>query len=590
MLATGLLLVGLLVSLGGCERDLSPPLLEVSTVEPREVDTLDRLEIRGVGFPQGRRARVTFRGDVRRAGEPEIRGAAIEAEGVVASPERLEVVVTEQLGDRFCGRDHAAHATFTGSIEVAFASSAAGAPPLAAEKRNVTLDVRPASVRADVAASRAKEAARFLAFLGLTTLPPTARGMPVDRVEPGSPAERQGIVPGDLLASLDGVRILELTDLVPSSSRKVELGLRHGDAAASEDVRTITLAGFAGERIPSELAPALLVAGLALAVLLLLVLPGPALLVAAEVRVASRVRRTTSGELVRALFGAGPVAIVSGVASIMIGTFALGPHVLAPDLDGALLAATALGLLFVARLALARGRFAFLGSLARFAVPAALLLGALVGVVATTGAYRLSEIVDGQGAAPWAWTFAHDPGSAALAFVYVAALVAIARVRATGKEPALSVAAPPATRAKRPAEVLERLGILLAATLGAAVFFGGWQLPHPTSPAPLGWLLLGALLLVLKAWLLAGGVLATASLGVSWSWRDATSFCARRLLPALIAAAVLVAASRHLTLPQPVEAAFGATLVAMVGLLALRTTWRVRSALSRPEPHASPFL
>lgn len=582
--------MGLLAALAGCERDLSPPLLEVSAIEPREVDTLDRLEIRGVGFPQGRRARVTFRGDVRRAGEPEVRGAAIEAEGVVASPDRVEVTVTEQLGDRFCGRDRATHATFAGSVEVAFASSAAGAPPLAAEKRNVTLDVRPSSVRADLAASRSQEAARFLAFLGLTTLPPTPRGIRVDRVAPGSPAERHGIVPGDLLSSLDGVRILEVTDLVPASSRKVELGLRHGDDAPSEDVRTVALTGFAGERIPSELAPALLVAGLALAVLLLLLLPGPALLVAAEVRVASRVRRTTSSELAQALFGSGSVAIVSAVASIMIGTFALGPHVLAPDLDGAVLVVTALGLLFVARLALARGRFAFLGSLARFAVPAALLLGALVGVVATTGAYRLSEIVDRQGAAPWAWTFAHDPGAAALGFVYVAALVAIARVRATGQEPTLSVAAPPATRAKRPAEVLERLGILLAATLGAAVFFGGWQLPRTAAPAPLGVVFLGGLLLVLKAWLLAGGVLATASLGVSWSWKDATSFCVRRLLPALILAAALASASRLLTLPQPVEAAFGATLVAMVTLLALRTTWRVRSALSRPEPHASPFL
>ncbi len=588
-----LVLFAVLVGLGatGCERDLTPPLVELTSVEPREVDTLDRLELRGTGFPQGRRARVTFRGDVRRAGEGEVRGITIETEGVVASPERIEVVVTEALEERFCGRpEHAAHATFAGDVEVAFASSAPSAPPLAGEKRGITLDVRPGSVRPDVSESRTREATRFLSFLGVTVGTPSPRGMPIEAVAVGSVAERHGIAAGDVLASLDGLRVLELTDLVPISARIAQVGIRRGDAAAPE-IRPITLVGYAGERIPSELAPALVVAGLALAALLLLVLPGPAVLVAAEVRVASRVRRTTWRSLCLALFGAGPVAVVSAVASVLVGTFALGPHVLAPELDGAVLLATSLGLLFVARLALAKGRFAFVKALWRFALPAVLLLGSLVGVVVLVGGYRLSELVRIQGGAPWTHTAARSPAAAALAFVYVASLLAITRVRGAAGEAALGGTAP-ATRssAKRPAEVLERLGVLLASALGAAVFFGGWQIGQDATSHGVGVLLLAAVVFVLKSWVIAAAVLASASLGASWSWTEATAFSIRRLLPALLAAVLLLAASRHLTPPAPVEAAFGATLVAFITLLALRTTWRVRSALGRPEPHASPFL
>jgi len=39
-----------------------------------------------------------------------------------------------------------------------------------------------------------------------------------------------------------------------------------------------------------------------------------------------------------------------------------------------------------------------------------------------------------------------------------------------------------------------------------------------------------------------------------------------------------------------VETAIGATLVALVTLFSLRIALRVRSAIGRPEPHASPFI
>ena len=64
----------------------------------------------------------------------------------------------------------------------------------------------------------------------------------------------------------------------------------------------------------------------------------------------------------------------------------------------------------------------------------------------------------------------------------------------------------------------------------------------------------------------------------------------RRLLPALLVAAGALAAARRLVPSAAVETGFGATLVAMGALFVFRLGARVRSALGRPEPHASPIL
>src|SRR5438552_2409763 len=108
---------------------------------------------------------------------------AIDAEGVVATNERVEIAFRDALEEAFCGHgDRAAHATFVGDVEVAFASKAPGAPPLAGMLRGVILDVRPVSVGAAVLDARAIEGGRVLAFLGLVTTTPSARGLLIDEV------------------------------------------------------------------------------------------------------------------------------------------------------------------------------------------------------------------------------------------------------------------------------------------------------------------------------------------------------------------------------------------------------------------------
>ena len=78
-----------------------------------------------------------------RASAPE-RSAEIVTTGTVIGPEHVELAFTEATQSLFCGAgDRAAHTTFEGDVEVAFAAAAPGAPPIAGELRHVVLDVRP---------------------------------------------------------------------------------------------------------------------------------------------------------------------------------------------------------------------------------------------------------------------------------------------------------------------------------------------------------------------------------------------------------------------------------------------------------------
>jgi len=465
------------LGLAACDKDGIPPLVEVTEVTPRSVEVGDRLEIRGSGFPQGRPARVTFHGTLRRPGQAEVRGATIEAAGVVASNDRIEVAVGDPIEEGFCGRgDHAAHTTATGELEVAFASSNPGAPPLVGVMHGLTLDVTPSSVRASVLEARAAEGARVIAFLGIAAGPATPRGLPVERVVPGSPAERAGIAAGDVLAAVDGVNVRELSDVAPASARSARLTLRHGESG-TEETKTVPMVGYASERIPLEYGPALLVVGLALAVLLLLVLPVPAIASEVEMRIARRLRGTPVTALALALVGRGPRAAASALASILVATFALGPHVIGADLDGAILLVSGIALLVASRVARARGVLAGAREAAEVAAFGLVLAIAMAGMVVHGGAMRLAELSRAQGGMPWEFAAARHPVAFVLALAYLGALVAI--VRARDDAPLLSdarldeLASRPRGRSAPGSGLLERLGLLVASALAVAVFFDG---------------------------------------------------------------------------------------------------------------------
>lgn len=596
----GLLFVAVaLLGLAACERDGTPPLVEVTEVSPREIEVGDRVELRGAGFPQGRAAHVTFRGTLYRPGRPAVRGATIDAEGVVVSGDRIEIVVGEPLEERFCGHgDHAVHTTMVGDVEVAFASSTPGAPPLVGLMHGLAIDVTPSSVRAAVVESRAVEGARVLSFLGVTPGAATPRGLPIDAIAPGSPGDRAGLQAGDLIGAVDGVRVREISDVAPASARSAQLTLRHGDSA-SDETKTIPMIGYAGERIPTEYGVALLLVGLALAALLLLVLPGPAVTSSLELRVARRLRASGARPAIVALFGRGPRAIASVLASVLVGTFALGPHVVGADVDAAVLLVSAVALFFASRVASARGARASARAAVEIGLAGLLLAASVAGVVVHGGALHLTEIVRSQGGAPWEFAALRQPVACALAFAYVGTLLVVLRAR--DDVPLLADARVDAgelvrSHMKTPVTVepngrlLERLGLLVACALGVAVFFGGWRLPGGLEPRSTGLQLAAALVFVAKTWALAGTLLGAASLAAPWSTREARRFMLRRLVPALVLGAGLLALSRRLSPSESLEAALGVIAVTAGVLVLIRTALRIRGAMQRPEPHASPFL
>lgn len=596
LVVTLLVVLALLALLGlvGCEKDGIPPLVEVTEVSPRAVEVGDRLEIRGSGFPQGRAARVTFRGTLRRPGQSEVRGATIETAGVVASSDRIEVVVGDAFEESFCGHgDHAAHTTASGEVEVAFASSTPGAPPLVGVMHGLTLDVTPSSVRASVVESRGAEGARVLAFLGVVAGPATPRGLPVEKVLPGSPAERAGFAVGDVLAAVDGVNVRELSDVAPASARSARLTLRHGESG-TEETKTIAMVGYASERIPVEYGPALLVVGLALAVLLLLVLPAPALASELEMRIARRLRSTRTSTLALALVGRGPRAAASVLASVLVATFALGPHVIGADLDGAVLLVSGVALLVASRVARSRGVLASSRAAAEVALFGLVLAVAMAAMVIHGGAMHLAELTRAQGGMPWEFAAARHPVAFVLALAYLGALVAILRAREDA--PLLSDArldehAPRSGGRPAPgSSILERLGLLVASALAVAVFFGGWQLPGSTDGHGALREAASAVVFVAKTWTLAGALLGVASLATPWSRREARAFAMKRLVPTLAVAGGLLALSRRVAPSETLELAAGAVVVTGAILLVLRAALRIRSAMVRPEPHASPFL
>jgi hypothetical protein len=102
--------------------------------------------------------------------------------------------------------------------------------------------------------------------------------------------------------------------------------------------------------------------------------------------------------------------------------------------------------------------------------------------------------------------------------------------------------------------------------------------------------ILAAVVFVAKTWLVAGVISGIASLASSWRLADSRSFALKKLGLALLVAAILVVAERRLAPSAAVENAFGAAAVTAVVLLLSRSAGRIKSALGRREPHASPFL
>lgn len=604
-----LVVVGLfsLAVAAGCERDVPPQLLSVTELTPREAEAGDHLELDGQGFPQGKRAFVTFRGTLHRPGEEPLSSAAIRAEGTASSAEAVDVLYDDALESRFCGDvDHAVHTTFTGDVEVAFAAAAVGAPPVAATLHGVTLDLRPPA--GDVASEQARvhEGERALAFIGVVPGEAAAAGgVVVSRVDAGSRAERAGIVADDVLAAIDGLRVASVSDLVPPPRRtSVILTVRRNGGASAEQDREVSFDGFHREA-PVDLLGAAVIVALALGAVLLFFGVGSKTLGRLEHVLFSGLAAGARRRQVRVLPRAGgarrrTLALVVAAGALVV--VPLAPSMTRADLDVAVVLAVVATALVTAApfLGALRRRGVGVAAFALFRSATAQLLAATsVGaVVLASGSMRLQELVRSQGGAPWQWQLVRSPVAPVLACALLASAVvpfedAPARrlpEAAGGEEPSAASASAAGSFALGLAKWAQA-SVVGAAT--AALFLGAWQvpgLPQGATTDSLVWAALGsalflaktgvAILVVLVARAAAPRLGARALFGLAWG----------RVLPIVAAAAALHVAWSRWHLDPSVRHLASSATVALLVLLGAWAVARVRTARHAPAAQLNPFL
>ena len=193
-----------LLALGACvacePRDASPNLLEVTDLNPHSLEVGDRLTLNGSGFPEGRAAKLSFHGDVFRAGQTPLHDVTIVAPAAASEPHSISLTLNAELAREFCGVGDAVHATFRGAATAAFAARESGAPPVRGTLEGVILDVNPASISKTAQAAHEAEAARFAQFAGMAVVHSEERDvLLVDTLDPDGRAARAGLMPGGAL-------------------------------------------------------------------------------------------------------------------------------------------------------------------------------------------------------------------------------------------------------------------------------------------------------------------------------------------------------------------------------------------------------
>jgi NADH-quinone oxidoreductase subunit H len=578
---------------GSCTREVGPQLVSVTDVVPRAVELGDRVVLVGEGFPAGKPARVTFRGTLHRPGEHPETGAEIVTSATVLGPDQAELAFTEPVQALFCGAgDRAAHTTFDGDVEVAFAAAATGAPPIAGTLRRVTLDVRPGAVPADAE----HEGGRALTWMGLHGTASSA-GFTVESVDHGSRAEATGLAPGDVVTAFDGHRVGAASDMVPPPGvREAAVAIRRAGVDAT---RTMPVDGWR-RAAPADLMGAALIALAALLLVVLLASPVPAIVAAMVQRVASRMRAARGASLRPAMADAlplpGAAALVDALALALFLAMPLGQYLVAARLDVGLLFAVAATSLAMAALVASGSALRGVRAAVHVAwqhVPAAVAVAA---VVVTTGSLRVQEIARDQAGCPWDWLAFRSPAM----LVALVLLLSCARIELAAGGPASGVAS--LTEAPGPAApgatglaVACRAHRLLVSGLAATLFLGGWLLPGVPAAVqealpPLQ--IAGAVLLLAKTWLLV--LLLACARRVVPAGRLAERSRAVAFWSAPLAGATLLAAAAW-TWWSPAHAAqllVSGSLVVGVGAAAAALVHRLRHGMLAPaaDGRLSPFL
>lgn len=598
-------LIASLALLVGCAMDeRTPELLQVTDVVPRDLTAGDRMEILGTGFPEGRPAKVVFEGTVHRPGrKPASFDIAVDAKST--SAQRVELYVSEALRSAFCGSgDEAVHTTFEGDVRVVFPGATPGTLPVRGSIRGVRLDFRPPMQKRGIVMAREREGERILSHLGIEVADgPSALGLLVTQVRPGSPAHEIGLFPGDLITRFEGVRVFDRSDIAKAdTSRVATIGFLRGAHAESIDreiVRTISTRGLQPSTPPNLLAAGLL---LLLSAIGIVAFMGPLGrgLAWLERRLVTSMgpTRSKSSRPLRALFQEevlpdgsaepllrlAPYLVTCGVSAIFV-MMPFGQHIVAADLDLGLLFLVATTLLVT--MGLLGGGFApdwsFTGGLRTAAqlishqIPGGIAIACIVWM---TGSLRIDDIVHAQGALPWEWFVFRSPVTFALFVLWLSTSLFEGTRPVTDDEgrprPALS-------GLRRFFVFFAEWGnVFVLCGLATILFLGGWQLPfvpRVTQETSFALTASGAAWFLLKSWSLVLFVAVARRILPRPRMEQMLAFSWKWLVPATLVAFALTALWIQWSPPLPVQNLVSVATFAMWLLFAGHLVLRLRQGL-----------
>ena len=569
----------------------------------------DLLELRGTGFPEGRPARVTLRGDLYRPSQAPERDFQLVLPARSSSPHTVAVEITREVELALSGPD-GNHTTFRGSVEAAFFPLSAGMPPVTGGLSAAVIDIVP--MDGGPSETELGEARRFADFAGVLF---TDEGsLVVDGVMPKSAAERAGVTRGDRISELAGLRVLERADLVPPSrARQVELVVHRNGTA--DPVRLVLETDGFRKMAPRDLAAAGGVLAAVLALFAVMRSPLGRALSFLELRLVELLRQRRERRRARALergarrrmpgllhgvlpaSGVAYLTLSAGMGLLMF--VGMGGTIVAREIDLAVLSVGSIAATTVAALLFGapgeRGifsRFRRVGLVLAQAFP---LAGALGCVAVASGGVGIDDLARGQGSLPWQWHAFRGPVLLAATICFVVSLVPEA-LRGTN-DGALSAKAGQRSLARVVPDLVGWAHLVIACGVGSLAFLGGARASvlGPAPDAPLGAALVGAGILVLKALALVLFVLCARAVIGRLDVSETKGLTFRVLVPV---AAFSVAATFFVERAdvRPVAGAVAATLglSCFVGVAILGTSLARRVALGvlgrDAEPGVNPWI
>jgi len=616
-------ILGAAATISCSDNESNHDLINLSGISPKVFESGDTLQITGSGFAEGSPARVSFRGDILRAGQ----SPGLDVEVVVrtqdTSKDTISFQVNDELERAFSGTgDSAAHASFQGTVTLSFAPGAGSLAPVSGTLRGVKLEVIPRTRSAQAASEQQKLAQQAVSYLGLGL---TDEGT-TDCCTVASSQGRAllaGIKPGDRLVQFDGLPVRSLSDLIPAGRHRTASVWIRRENSTQPVVRNIDVQGFRWT-VPSELAPAFAVLVLVLGCFLGLASPIRKIFTSLCLSVAKAFSRPLSPPHLRSVVITGfsmlrrylsdlplpdlavlRIAQVSAVIALggLCGLLSVREELVSAELDLILwwlVSSVAVSLAtFVYGISRLQGRFLSSAWLAVQSLAHQLPLLMLIAIsILVTRSSRMADIVRVQGAWPHSWLIFHDPAFTGASLLAISALIPVADGAMPTETPAIVAASAVLhKRAHLPAVMLltfltNRVHLWLQSILLVVLLFGGWAVPFDggyISQVRGLWLFMPTIVLLIKAWSMSSVLSFARTLFRSTTYRHSTPWALKfgGILSLLLGFLVLLWESvlRHWSL-QWADAAMRWAMLSLVVVLllhfALRTRGRIGTRIRTP--------